>query len=402
MSDTSYAKGLEGVIATDSVICKIDGLNGKLYYRGYSVEDLAEHCSFEECTYLLLYGALPTASELADFTQRMRRCRELTPAVQTMIRDFPAKGSPMELLQSVIAYLSSSVKHKIQHSTTCNCRDTLHQIAQMTSVLATYQRFKEGKDYVPPRADLSHGANFLYQLRGEEPTPEEGRILDTCFILHAEHGLNASTFTARVVASSYSTCYCSVSAAIGSLAGPLHGGANEAAMDMVDEIGSLENVEPWLDKTLAAKRKVMGMGHRVYRAKDPRAIVMEAMLLDLCEKRGDRRLYDMLKSIEKGFRARMEEKGKPIYPNVDFFAGAVYTLLGIPRPLFTPLFGAARSPGWLAHILEQREDNRLYRPKSLYLGPEPRAFVRAGEGGVQDVKPPRSSGQEEKKTESFG
>jgi citrate synthase len=386
MCDTGFSKGLEGVIATESEICQIDGINGKLYYRGYSVEDLAEHSSFEECTYLLLYGSVPTASELDDFTRRMRRCRDLTPAVQNMIRDFPASGSPMELLQSVVSYLSSSVKHKIQHSTTCNCRDTLHQIAQMTSVLATYQRFREGNDYIPPRADLSHGANFLYQLTGEEPTPNEGRILDICFILHAEHGLNASTFTARVVASTYSTCYCSVSAAIGSLAGPLHGGANERAMDMVDEIGSLEQVEPWLDKTLAAKRKVMGMGHRVYRAKDPRAIVMEAMLSDLCKKRGDRKIYDMLKSIEKGFRARMEEKGKPIYPNVDFFSGAVYTLLGIPRPLFTPLFAAARSPGWLAHILEQRQDNRLYRPKAFYVGPRPKAFARSEEGGIKDVK----------------
>lgn len=374
MSETSYAKGLEGVIAAESEICQIDGLNGKLYYRGYSIEELAEHSDFEECTYLLLYEKLPNQQELADFRMRMRRCRDLSPVVQKMISDFPAAGSPMELLQSVISYLSSSIEHKIEHSATCNCRDTLHQVAQMTTVIATYQRFQEGKDYVPSDPELSHGANFLYQMTGEKPTEEEGRALDICFLLHAEHGFNASTFTGRVVASTLSTCYCSISAAIGSLAGPLHGGANERVMELVDEIGSIENIEPWLDKALAAKRKVMGMGHRVYRAKDPRAIVMEQMLTVLSKERGDSKLYDFLKQLEKSFRARMEEKGKPIYPNVDFFSGALYSMLGIPNNLFTPIFAAARSPGWLAHILEQRKDNRLFRPKCLYAGPQPREY----------------------------
>ena len=375
MSDTSYSKGLEGVVAAESEICKVDGANGKLYYRGYSIEDLAEHSSFEECAYLLLNEKLPNKTELENFTRRIRQCRDLPPAVQAMIRDFPAKGSPMELLQSVISYLSGTVEHHIQHSATCNCRDTLHQIGQVTTVIATYQRFKEGKDYVPSDPELSQGANFLYQMRGERPTPEEGRILDICLLLHAEHGLNASTFTARVVASTLSTCYCSISAAIGSLAGPLHGGANERVMGLVDEIGSIDNIEPWLDKALAEKRKVMGMGHRVYRAKDPRAIVMEDMLTALSRRRGDSELYDFMKQLEKSFRARMEEKGKPIYPNVDFFSGAVYTRLGIPTELFTPLFAAARTAGWLAHILEQRKDNRLFRPKCLFVGPEPREYL---------------------------
>jgi citrate synthase len=375
MTETTYAKGLEGVIAAESEVCQIDGANGKLYYRGYSIEELAKYSSFEETTYLLLYEKLPTKEELEDFSQRMRESRGLQESVRNMIRDFPPTGSPMELLQSVISYLSSSVEHQIQHSATCNCRQTLHQISQMTTVLATYQRFREGKSYVEPRSDLSQGANFLYMLRGREPTPEEGRIFDTCLTLHAEHGFNASTFTARVVASTYSTCYCSISAAIGALAGFLHGGANERVMDMVDEIGSKDKVDAWLDKALGERRKVMGMGHRVYKAKDPRSIVMEDMLADLSKRRGDSSLYEILKQIEKSFRARMEEKGKPIYPNVDFFSGAVYTLLGIPRDLFTPIFAAARSPGWLAHILEQRKDNRIFRPRALYAGSEPRAHV---------------------------
>jgi 2-methylcitrate synthase len=375
MAETTYAKGLEGVIAAESEICQIDGANGKLYYRGYSIEDLAQHSSFEETTYLLLNEHLPSKTELEDFASRMRASRGLMGPVQDMIRYFPPAGSPMELLQSVISYLSSTVEHKIRHSATCNCRQTLHQVAQMATVLATYQRFREGKAYLEPRADLSHGANFLYLLRGEEPSPEEGRIFDTCLVLHAEHGFNASTFTARVVASTYSTCYCSLSAAIGALAGFLHGGANERVMDMVDEIGSPENIEPWLDKVLSEKGKVMGMGHRVYKAKDPRAIVTEKMLENMSKRTGDSGLYEFLKKVETGFRARMETKGKPIYPNVDFFSGAVYTLLGIPRDLFTPIFAAARAPGWLAHVLEQRKDNRIYRPKSLYAGPEPRAYV---------------------------
>ena len=375
MAETTYSKGLEGVIAAESEICQIDGASGKLYYRGYSIEDLAEHSSFEETTYLLLHERLPSPRELEHFSRRMRQSRQLQPPVREMIRDFPAVGSPMELLQSVIAYLSSSVEHQIQHSATCNCRDTLHQIAQMPLVLATYQRFKEGKPYLESRPDLSDGANFLYLLRGEEPSPEEGRIFDTCLVLHAEHGFNASTFTSRVVASTYSTCYCSISAAIGALAGFLHGGANERVMDMLDEIGSNDNVGPWLDKTLSRHGKVMGMGHRVYKAKDPRAVIMERMLLDLSRKKGDLQTYELLKQIEESFRARMEEKGKPIYPNVDFLSGAVYALLGIPRYLFTPIFAAARAPGWLAHILEQRKDNRLFRPKALFIGPQPRPYV---------------------------
>ena len=375
MADTNYSKGLEGVIAAESEICKIDGENGKLYYRGYSIEDLARHSTFEETTYLLLYEKLPSQAELAQFSGRMRKCRDLSPIIQEMIRHFPATGSPMELLQSIISYLSSSVEHRIQHSDKCNCRQTLHQIAQMTAVLATYERFKQGKDYVESRDDLSQGANFLYQLRGREPDPEEGQIMDTCLVLHAEHGFNASTFTARVVASTFSTCYCSISAAVGSLAGFLHGGANERVMNMVEEIGSKDNIGSWLDKALSEHRKVMGMGHRIYKAKDPRSIVMENMLEQLSKKKGDPEIYEFLKELETGFRDRMETKGKLIYPNVDFFSGAVYSMLGIPRYLFTPIFAAARSAGWLAHILEQRKDNRLFRPKCLYAGPEPGAYL---------------------------
>jgi citrate synthase len=375
MAEATYAKGLEGVIAAESSICKIDGEHGRLYYRGYAIEDLARYSTFEETTFLLLYERLPRQGEMTAFSKRMRESRRLAPPILAMIRAFPVGAHPMELLQSIIAYLSGYVEHKIQHSATCNCRDTLHQIVQMTSVIAAYKRYRDGEEFVPPRMDLSHGANFLYMLRGKEPEPYEGEIMDKCLILHAEHGFNASTFTARVVASTLSTCYSSISAAMGALYGSLHGGANEKVMAMVGEIESKANAEKWVNNALDKHQKVMGMGHRVYHAKDPRSIIMEKFLEEVSEKRGESKYLDILKEVERVFRARMETSGKPIYPNVDFFSGAVYSLLGIPKQLFTPVFAAARVSGWLSHILEQRVDNRIYRPKSLYKGPEATEYI---------------------------
>ncbi len=376
MTAQTWSKGLEGVIAGDSTICRIDGDAGKLYYRGYSIEDLAAHSDFEEVTSLLLNDRLPTLAELDDFRTRMRESRTLHPKVLEMIRSFPRDGQPMELLQSVMAYLSGYVEHKIEHSAHCNCRQTLHQVAQLATVTAAWHRFRQGLPDVKPRADLSHGANFLYMLRGELPDAEEGEIMDACLVLHAEHGFNASTFTARVVASTVSTCYSSISAAIGALRGPLHGGANERVVAMLEEIGSADRVEPWLKEALDEKVKIMGLGHRVYRIKDPRAVIMEGFLERLSHKKSDRRHLDMLRKIEEIATREFEARGKKIYPNVDFFSGSVYGFLGIPPELYTPIFAVARIPGWLAHILEQRErDNRIYRPESSYVGPAPRPYV---------------------------
>jgi citrate synthase len=375
MAEVTYAKGLEGVIAAESKICKIDGEQGKLNYMGYSIEDLVQHCTYEEVTYLLLYGELPSQSQLDSFQTRIREARGLKPEIVQMIKDFPRDSHPMELLQSVIAYLSGYVDHKIEHSATCNCRQTLHQVAQLSTVLAAYHRLKNGKEYVEPRKDLSHGANFLYMLHGKVPDELEGDIMDKCLILHAEHSFNASTFTARVVASTLSTCYCSISAAIGALFGSLHGGANEKVLAMVNEIGSKENVRSWVNKALDEKRKVMGMGHRVYKAPDPRALIIEEYLKQLSEKKNNYNDYEILQEVRTVFRERMEEKGKPIYPNVDFFSGSVYRQLGIPATLFTPIFAMARVAGWLAHILEQRSDNRIFRPRALYNGFEGRTLV---------------------------
>jgi citrate synthase len=363
MAQVEYAKGLEGVIAAETEIGRVDGEKGELYYRGYPISELAEHSTYEEVTYLLLYEKLPTQNELDDFIKRMRAHRPLKPEVIEMIKWYPKNGSPMELLQSVISYLSATVDHQIQHSATCNCRKTLHQISQLAVVLATYARYREGKTYLEPREDLSHGANFLYLLRGEEPPEDEGRMMDQALVMHAEHGFNASTFTCRVVASTLATCYCSISAGIGALSGPLHGGANEKVMDMIDEIGDVDKVDTWIENALAQKRK------------DPRAVIFDRMLRELSEKKGDYHLVNMLDAIEKSFRSRMETKGKPIYPNVDFLSGSVYSMLGIQRYLYIPIFAIARSAGWLAHILEQRKDNRIYRPRGLYVGSEARAYV---------------------------
>jgi len=375
MENKPYSKGLEGVVADESRICKIDGANGKLYYRGYSIEDLAAFSNYEEVCYLLLYEKLPTTAELNDFSQRMRESRPLIQPVLDMIRSFPVSAHPMELLQSSVAYLSGYVKHRIEHSATCNCRNTLYQVSQLAGVVATYSRYRERKEYLPPRMDLSHGANFLYMLHGTEPDPVEGEIMDKCLLLHAEHDFNASTFAARVVASTLSTCYCSISSAVGALYGSLHGGANQRVVEMAEEIGDKNNVAPWMEKALAQKRKVMGMGHREYKAKDPRANIIQKYLVQLSEKKQDFRYYEILQEVEKVFRGKMETAGKPIYPNVDFYSGAVYRLLGIPAILFTPIFAMGRVAGWLAHILEQRSDNRIYRPESLWTGPEPRAYV---------------------------
>lgn len=375
MAKVEYARGLEGVIAAESKICKIDGEKGVLHYMGYSIEDLVKNTTYEEVTYLLLYGELPNRKQLDEFSRKMRNARDLKPPVIQMIKSFPRDSHPMELLQSVISYLSGYIDHKIEHSPTCNCRQTLHQVAQLPSVVAAFHRFKNGKDYVPPRKDLSHGANFLFMLHGQEPDPLEGEIMDKCLLLHAEHSFNASTFTARVVASTLSTCYCCISAAIGALFGSLHGGANEKVIAMVEAIGSMENVRDYVNRAIDERRKIMGMGHRVYKAQDPRSKIMEEYLETLSKKNNNLKNYEILEEVRKVFRRRMEEKGKPIYANVDFFSGSVYTLMGIPPSLFTPIFAMGRASGWLAHILEQRSDNRLFRPRALYDGYDHRDFV---------------------------
>ncbi len=381
MASIEYAKGLEGVIAAESSICRIDGQQGELYYRGYPISELARKTSFEEVVYLLLYGDLPKKNGYDEFHLKVRSQRDIHPQILEMIKAFPTDSHPMELLQSSIAYLNAYTHDKISDPPNPDCTSNLHQVTQLATVVAAYYRIHQGYEYVAPRKDLNFGANFLYMLRGEEPGELEGNIMDACFTLHAEHHFNASTFTARVVASTNSTCSSSISAAIGALYGSLHGGADEKVMNMVDAIGGPDLAEEWVNNALANKEKIMGMGHRVYRAKDPRSVIMEEFLETLSREKGDDTAYRILKLIEKVAGAHMKKKNKDVYPNVDFFSGAVYNLLGIPKILYTPIFAASRVAGWLAHIIEQRSDNRLYRPTAIYTGPEAKKVRALAERG---------------------
>lgn len=357
----NYNKGLEGVIAAESKICKIDGGVGLLSYRGYRIEDLTQHYDFEQVSYLLLEKKRPDTEHAQQFCNTLRASREISERTIACIDLFPRTAHPMEILQAVVLLLGVECPR---------ATGTEHLIAQFATVVAAIHHSKQGTKRIPPRADLNHGANFLYMIHGTEPSQSAAAVMDACLTLHAEHSFNASTFTARVISSSLAHCYGGVSGAVGSLSGSLHGGANEKVLQMVDEIGSVQNVDAWVDRALTEKRKIMGMGHRVYKAKDPRAIVIEKLLERLNKELPHSNDYDILKKIESQVGDYMRKKGKPIYPNVDFFSGAAYRMLGIPSNLFTTIFASARVSGWIAHIREQLEDNRIYRPKAFYTGPE--------------------------------
>ena len=363
-----YTRGLEGVIAAESSICKIDGEQGKLYYRGYSIEDLAANHSFEEVTHLLLKGSLPDSQTLQQFSTQLRAERVLPDVVVEMLRRYPSSVHPMEVLQSIIPYIGA-LRREEGRAIDLTCENSYHLVAQFATLVAYLHRIRTGQSIIEPDNTLSHGANFLYMLNGKRPSELAGTAMDVAFTLHAEHSLNASTFTARVVASTLANCYTSVSAAIGALYGPLHGGANERVLQMVQKIAKPDVAAEWVKQALANKEKIMGMGHRVYKATDPRAVAIEKLLQKLSQSLPHHNDYPILKMIQETVRDYMQERNKPIYPNVDFFSGAVYNMLLIPSDLFTPIFAAARIAGWIAHIAEQYSDNRIYRPRALYTGP---------------------------------
>ncbi len=368
MGDSVVHKGLEGIFATESSICFIDGAVGKLAYRGYRIEEIAETCTFEETSFLLIHGHMPSEAESKEYSQRLRARRSIPPEAVDFLRHFPESAHPMEVLQSMVPYLGMLERDRGQEIR-ADCKAVDHLIAQFATVIAVLHRIRSGKKIIEPRDDLPHGANFLYMLHGSEPSETAGRVMDTCLTLHAEHSLNASTFTARVVASTLTLCYNSISAAVGALYGPLHGGANERVLGMIDEIGSVENASKWVADALAENKKIMGMGHRVYKSIDPRAVIIEKLLAKLNDELPHNSDYPILKVVEKEVRAHMDKKGKPIYPNVDFFSGAAYRMLDIPCHLFTAIFAVARISGWVAHVQEQIADNRIFRPRAKYIGP---------------------------------
>ena len=363
---TDFVPGLAGVVAAKSAIGFINGLEGILRYRGIRIEALAEHSTFEEVCYLLLFGALPTKAELATFDGELRARRDVPAGIIDILKAIPDDGHPMVALQAAVSAMGTFYPQLDVTDRDGNREAAIRLIASMPTIVGAFDRIRKGLELVAPDASLNHAANFVYMLTGEKPDEKLTRLIDVCLVLHAEHGFNASTFTGRVVASTLANPYSVITGAVGSLSGPLHGGANERVLHMLKEIGTVEAAGPWLHDKIDTKQKIMGLGHRVYKVKDPRAHVLQAMAADMFASHGSTPLYDIAHKIEQIATERLGSKG--IYPNVDFYSGLVYEKLGIEVDLFTPIFAIARVSGWTAHWLEQLEDNRIFRPTQAYVG----------------------------------
>jgi citrate synthase len=370
-SPVTTEKGLEDVVAAQTSISDIDGKLGKLWYVGYSIDDLAEHSSFEEVVYLLHQLRLPTESELDEITEQMVKDRETADFVRDLMPTLAEQTSPMSMLRTSVSAASAYDPDGWDQSPEANYRKAIRLISLMPTLIAYYDRHRRGESVVGPNPKLPHAANFLYMLSGEEPSQEAARAFDIMFILYADHTMNASTFTARVVASTLSDMHSAVVAAVAALKGPLHGGANELAMRMILEIGEPGRAEAYVRDLFARKEKIMGFGHRVYRqVDDPRATILRGLTKELGDDAGDPRWYEIAREVE---RVVFEDKG--LRPNVDFYAGCLLYYLGLPIDLFTPMFAAARASGWTAHIREQYADNRIIRPDSDYIGPRDQRYV---------------------------
>ncbi len=359
------SRGLEGIIAAETQIGAVRGDVGQLVYRGYDINELAGNVSFEEVVYLLWHGNLPSAHELDKLTTALRAERELPESVIDFIVKAPKSAAPIDIMRTGVSMLGCFPTNRHDLDMSENNAIAIKLVAQIGILAAYFHRARQGKSLPPVRKDLGEAAHFLYLMNGEAPSPDAVKTLDVAYVLHAEHGFNASTFTARVVASTLSDMYSAASAAIGALKGPLHGGANEGVIHMLEEIGSLDRVDAWIEEALAQKKKVMGIGHRVYKVLDPRAPHLKMMAIKLSEELGEAKWIQMSERIA----ALMKEK-KGLNANVDFYSATVYYSLGIPTDLFTPIFAISRMSGWTAHILEQLGDNRLFRPLSEYVGPE--------------------------------
>ncbi|HKJ83564.1 MAG TPA: citrate synthase [Mariprofundaceae bacterium] len=371
----TFVPGLAGVPVTESAVSYVDGQKGRLEYRGIDIEELAERSSFEEVSHLLLYGELPTADELAAFDHDLRHHRRIKYNIRDIIKNFPEAAHPMDALQASVAVLGMfyPLPHGMDSDAEFVRSACARLIAKMPTLVAAHARMRRGDDPVAPRDDLSHAANFLYMLTGEEPDPLFERIMDVALIVHAEHTLNASTFSAMVTASTLADPYTVISSAIGTLSGPLHGGANEEVLSMLDEIGAVERAEPYLKEKLAKKAKIPGLGHRVYKTKDPRATLLQSLYDEITEKYGTDPTYDVAKHIEALSHDTLGSKG--VCPNVDFYSGIVYRKMGIATDLFTPIFAVARVSGWLAHWMEQLGRSRIYRPVQIYVGEHGRPYT---------------------------
>lgn len=367
MSDSSapeYAKGLEGVIANESKLSDVQGQRGILRYLGYNIDDLVEHTSFEEVLYLLHRGSLPTQAQLDEMTTTLRAQRSLPQGVIDFLNAAPKDSSPMDVLRTGVSMLGLYDTRGNNQDRPLNEERALAICAKVPLIVAYYHRARQGLDLPEIRTDLSEAGHFLYLINGEEPSAATTKTLDVAYILHADHSMNASTFSARVTIATLSDIYSAITSAIGTLKGPLHGGANEGVIRMLKKIGTLDKVDAYVDDCLANKKKIMGIGHRVYKVLDPRAPHLQKMAIKLTDGLGETKWIEMSERI-----AELMREKKKLNANVDFYSATVYYSLGIPTDLFTPIFAISRAAGWTAQVLEQLDDNRLYRPLTYYSGP---------------------------------
>ena len=366
----SASAGLRGVVAAQSAIGDVNGEEGILIYQGYNIHDLAEHSNFEEVVFLLWNGRLPKKDELDELSAKIRENYEIPKELVTLMQSFPKDADPMDVLRTAVSMLD--FYDEGAHDTTREGAMTacIKLTAQIPTIVTTWESIRSGKAITPPDKSLSIAEHFLYTLRGEKPEADEARMFDIALILHADHELNASTFTTRVIAGTLADVYGAVTGGIAALSGPLHGGANTNVMKTLLEVGEIENVDKWLDEQLAAKKKIMGIGHAVYKTEDPRATWLRKFSKQMGDKTGNLKWYEMSQKIEK----LMHEK-KGMYPNVDFYSASTYYLMGIPLDQYTPIFAVSRISGWTGHILEQYSNNKLIRPRAEYIGARDQKYV---------------------------
>lgn len=370
---TEIKEGLKDVVIAQSGISAIDGDKGELIYAGINIHELAENATFEEIIYLLLHRKLPNKSQLEKLTKELTSHREIPDGIIQILRILPKATEPMDALRTVVSSLASYDSDPHNHSMEAQYYRVLNLVSKMATLVAVFQRLRRGQEVVPPNPEFGHAKNFLYMLRGAEPDPTSVKAMDIALILHADHGFNASTFAARVTTSTLSDVYSAVTSAVGTLKGPLHGGANQRVMEMLLEIGKGDPVE-YVKNALKDGKKIMGFGHRVYHTEDPRATHLRGMSEEACRATGNVQWYEMSHKIEK-----FMNESKKINANVDFYSASVYYAMGIPTDLFTLIFAMSRISGWGAHILEQYENNRLIRPREEYVGPRDVHFVPLAE-----------------------
>jgi citrate synthase len=367
---TATTGGLRDVVAVTSAICNVNGAEGKLSYFGYDIADLAEQSTFEEVVYLLWYGELPTRAQLDEHMRALAAERMLPPSIMSLLTTFPSGAPPMAVLRTAVSALAMYDDETADMSRAANVRKAVRLTARIPTIVAAFDRLRNGRRPVEPKPDAPLSTDFLSMLTGNAPDPRDARVLDIALILHADHELNASTFTAREVASTLADMYGAITAAIATLAGPSHGGANEKVMRMLEAIGSPDRTASWVADALDRHERIMGFGHAVYRTEDPRATVLRRLSREVGERTGDTRWFEISSLVEQEVR---EQKG--LYANVDFYSASTYHALGIATDLFTPIFAISRIAGWTAHVLEQYDNNRLMRPRAEYTGPAARPYT---------------------------